>query len=94
MIDTRVLKNLEELSRLELTPCEEEKFGEDIEKIIYYMDKLKEIPSEGEELSHIFMGTSNLRKDEIYPSLNREDMLKNAVEKEDGYFKVPCSIKE
>ncbi|MGN1318541.1 MAG: Asp-tRNA(Asn)/Glu-tRNA(Gln) amidotransferase subunit GatC [Lachnospirales bacterium] len=92
-IDDKLIKYLEELSRLTLTPEEEEKAKEDLTKILGYIDTLNELDTSNvEAMSHPFSYTNNFREDEVKPSTDRELILKNAPQQKDGCFKVPTTV--
>lgn len=92
-IDDNLIKYLEELSRLTLTPQEEEKSKEELTKILGYIDTLNELDTtDVEAMSHPFSYTNNFREDECKPSTDRELILANAPQQKDGCFKVPTTV--
>ena len=92
-IDDNLIKYLEELSRLTLTPEEEERSKAELSKILEYIDMLGELDTdEVEPMSHPFEYTNNFREDECVPSTDREEILKNAPQQKDGCFKVPTTV--
>ncbi len=92
-VDDNLIKYLEELSRLTLTPQEEERSKAELNKILDYIDMLGELDTEAvEPMSHPFEYTNNFREDECVPSSDRESILKNAPQQKDGCFKVPTTV--
>lgn len=92
-IDDKLIKYLEELSRLTLSPQEEEKSKEELTKILGYIDMLNELDTTNvEAMSHPFSYTNNFREDECKPSTDRELILANAPQQKDGCFKVPTTV--
>ncbi len=92
-IDDKLIKYLEELSRLSLTEEEEEKAKQDLTKILGYIDMLNQLDTtDVEPMSHPFEFTNNFRVDESKPSTERELILKNAPQQKDGCFKVPTTV--
>lgn len=92
-IDDKLIKYLEELSRLCLTEEEEIKAKEDLTKILGYIDTLNELDTVSvDAMSHPFSYTNNFRDDEAKPSTDRETILKNAPQQKDGCFKVPTTV--
>ncbi len=84
------MAKVEALAGLRLTPKEREQLRADLEKILAYFQKLGEVPTEGVPPFSPLPGVVNaLREDEPAPSLPTEEALKNAPEKEDGFFAVP-----
>lgn len=85
-----LIKHLEWLSRVELTREEEENVKKHIPRILEFFDRMDEIDTENvEPLTHPVEITSVLREDETEEGLTQEEALKNAPEREDGYFKAP-----
>ena len=92
-IDDRLIKYLEELSRLTLSEDEESRAKDDLTKILEYIDTLNELDTDNvEAMSHPFNYTNNFREDEAKPSTDRETILSNAPQQKDGCFKVPTTV--
>ena len=86
-IDEGLICYLEELSCLKLTESEFERIGGDLSKIIGYVDRLKELDTEGVTArSHPFCHVNALRDDVLKASFDRELILKNAPDKNSGMF--------
>ncbi len=78
------------LSRLYLKAEEIEKYSRQIEEILSYIDKLKELDTKGVEPTFCVLDLKNrLRKDIEKPSLQVEDVIKNAPDREGDAFSVP-----
>lgn len=85
--DTR---EISKLARLKLTAEEEQKFTLQLNNILGYFDKLNEVNTDNiEPRTHPTDLVNSFRDDVIIPSLNKEDALKNAPYKEEGFFKAP-----
>lgn len=83
------------LARLEFKEEEIEKFRGDLNNILSFIEKLQEVDTEGVEPMYQVNNLSNvLRKDEIKESLDKEEALKNAPQKDDGMFIVPKVVGE
>ena len=81
------------LARLELTDEELENLTKQLDGILTYMNKLNELDTEGiEPLSHVLPLKNVYRDDKVAPSLPVEEALKNAPDREGGFFKVPKVI--
>ena len=81
------------LAKLEFSEAEKRKFAKELDKIIKYIDQLKEVDTENiPPTSHIIPMENVLREDKVEPSLSQEEALANAPDKKDGYFKVPKVI--
>ena len=78
------------LARLELTPEEEKKFGEQLGHILGYVEKLKELDVMNvEPTAHATPLVNVTRADEVRPSLPHDDALRNAPAQANGLFIVP-----
>lgn len=87
------VKYVAQLSRLEFKEDEIEKFTKDLSSIVGYVNKLNELDTEDvEALVNPIYIENDFREDETQDSLDRESVLLNAPEKEEGYFKVPTVI--
>ena len=84
------VKYVAHLARLSLTPEEEQKFGAQLNHILEYIEKLKELDvSQIEPMSHAVPLVNVFRPDAPRPSISNEDALRNAPAKANGLFIVP-----
>ena len=87
------VEHIAELARLKFSDEELESFTHQLNQILEYVEKLKELDTENvEPLSHPVEGNNAFREDELKPSINREEALKNAPDSDDEFFKVPKVI--
>lgn len=94
-IDDRTVEHVARLSRLELTPEERELFREQLSRILEYFSKLNELDtSDVPPTSHVIPMSNVFREDVVTPSLEREEVLGEAPDHEEGYFKVPRVFEE
>ncbi|MDA8229087.1 MAG: Asp-tRNA(Asn)/Glu-tRNA(Gln) amidotransferase subunit GatC [Desulfitobacterium hafniense] len=78
------------LSRLELNEKEIETFTEQLNSILEYAEMLQKLDTDDiNPTSHAVPISNVLREDEVHESLNRDKVLQNAPDAEDGFFKVP-----
>ena len=90
-----LIQDLANLSRLTFTPEEKELIRKDLEQMIAFVDKLKEVDVEGIEPLVLMSDTvDRLREDVISGSVSREEGLQNAHEQDGTYFRVPKVIKK
>ncbi len=85
------IEHIAKLARLELTPEEFDKYGEQLSGILGYIDQLKEVNTDDVEPTAQVTGLANvLRADELedWDSAERELALKQAPETESGQVKV------
>lgn len=81
------------LSRLKMDESETEEMQKQMGAIVDYMDILNQLDTENEEpLSHVFSITNVTREDEVVPSSDREEILKNAPDRNDECFVVPKTV--
>ncbi len=84
------VKHVARLSRLEFKEKELEGFTEKFASVIEYVEKLKEVDTEGVEPTyHVHPIKNIMRDDKMGKSLDRKKVLQNAPDKENGYFKIP-----
>lgn len=84
------VKYVAHLARLQLTPEEERKFGEQLGQVLGYVEKLKELDvSDVEPTAHAMPLVNVTRPDVVRPSLAHEDAMRNAPAKANGLFIVP-----
>ncbi len=84
------VKYVAHLARLALSPEEEQKLGAQLSSILGYVEKLKEVDVTGvEPTAHAFPLVNVTRPDEVHPSLEQADALRNAPAHANGLFIVP-----
>ncbi len=90
MIDKKTVLNVAKLSKLELTEEEVEVFSKQLGDILKFIEKLNELDTENiEPFYELINQNTPLREDTPKESLSQEEALKNALQKEDGFFVVP-----
>jgi aspartyl-tRNA(Asn)/glutamyl-tRNA(Gln) amidotransferase subunit C len=78
------------LARLDLDAESIEKFAGQIDEILGYIEKLNRVDTRGiKPTSHAISLTNAFREDEERGHLDRDRVLANAPESEDGSFVVP-----
>ncbi|MCI6498924.1 MAG: Asp-tRNA(Asn)/Glu-tRNA(Gln) amidotransferase subunit GatC [Lachnospiraceae bacterium] len=78
------------LAKLELNDEEKENAKKDMESMLDYIDKLNELDTTGvEPMSHVFPVNNVFREDVVTNDDDRENILKNAPEEQNGMFNVP-----
>lgn len=81
------VKKVAKLANLSLSSEEEEKYSEQLSKILDYIDTLNSVNVSGVEPTFNVTGNSNvLAMDEIKDSLSQDEALQNASNKKDGFF--------
>ncbi len=78
-----------QLARIGLSDEDVAKFATQLSGIIEHFDALATVPTDDvEPTAHAAALTNVMRKDEVRPSLSREDVIANAPEEEDGHLRV------
>lgn len=81
------------LAKLQLSEIEKEKAKNDMNQMLSYIDKLKELDTRNvEPMSHIFPVTNVFREDKVENENQKDEILSNAPKKKDGCFQVPKTI--
>lgn len=81
------------LARLRFDDDQAERFKNDLNNILGYIDKLNELNTDNiEPTSHALDVYTVTREDRAQSSLSNEDALMNAPEAENGSFRVPKVI--
>ncbi|MDD5147162.1 MAG: Asp-tRNA(Asn)/Glu-tRNA(Gln) amidotransferase subunit GatC [Candidatus Daviesbacteria bacterium] len=81
------IKHVAKLANLPLTPDEEEKYSDQLSKILEYVEQLNQVDTSDVESTFNVTGQSNvMREDETTPSLSQEEALSNAPRKKDSMF--------
>ena len=81
------------LSRLKLPEAEKTRMAAELEQIVSYMDVLNTLDTaDVEPMSHVFPVKNVLREDEVQPSFDRAELLKNAPSTDGEAFLVPKAV--
>lgn len=89
------VERLARMARLGLTEEEKERLQRELSQILRAFEGLRQVPTEGvEPTAHLVPLQNVLRADEVRPSLPREQVLANAPETRDGFFRVPRILEE
>ena len=82
------------LARLEFSEEEIDLFTDQLADILDYVAKLNELDTSQVEPTYHALSLSNVfREDQVRESIPTEEALKNAPERENGFFVVPKVIK-
>ena len=87
------VRHVAKLARLHLDEPQLQRLEGQLESILEYVAKLREVDVTGvEPLAHALPLTNVLREDVVEPSLPLEKVLQNAPESDGPFFKVPKVI--
>ncbi|MCL5093765.1 MAG: Asp-tRNA(Asn)/Glu-tRNA(Gln) amidotransferase subunit GatC [Patescibacteria group bacterium] len=89
-ISKEEVENIAKLSRISLTEEEKAKYQTELSSILEWVEKLNEVNTNGVQPTGQITGLFNiLDSDEVEKcDISREEILKNAPEKKDGFIKV------
>jgi aspartyl-tRNA(Asn)/glutamyl-tRNA(Gln) amidotransferase subunit C len=93
MIKKEMVEYIAKLAKIEISEEESKFLSSQLSKIIGYVDKLKEVNTkEIEPMRGLHFGKGLTRPDQVEASSAREDILKNAPDSSDNFFKIPKVI--
>lgn len=92
-ITSEEVRRVAVLARLALTPTEEERLTGELDKILQYVEKLNEIDtSQVDPFTHAVSEVNAFRSDAVTNVPRPADLLANAPERDQTFFKVPKII--
>ena len=95
MISRDEVQHVARLARLHLTDEEAERMREQLDAILAYIDKLRELDVEGvEPTAHAVPLVNVMRDDVLAPCLPQEAALANAPDRAGEFFRVPRIIED
>ncbi len=93
MVTKEEIAKIAILSKLFVAEDEMDKLTEDMAEIISFADTINNASDEGSDFDNINNLSNVLREDEVVPSLDREKILANAKDSDDGCFLVKNIMK-
>ena len=95
MISREEVLHVARLARLHLTDEEAERMREQLDAILAYIDKLRELDVEGvEPTAHAVPLVNVMLDDALAPCLPQEQALANAPDRAGEFFRVPRIIED
>jgi aspartyl-tRNA(Asn)/glutamyl-tRNA(Gln) amidotransferase subunit C len=92
-VDDALVEKLSRLSMLQFNEEEKEAIKADLQRMIGFMDKIRELDLDGvEPLLHMSENPGALRDDIPGGMISAEEALKNATHHDGRFFKVPRVI--
>lgn len=89
MLSTEEVKKVALLARIELSDAEVEKFQKDLSSVLDYVEDLKQVDTDGLDIVSSVTGLENVERDDKAVLVNyQEDIIENAPERKDNYYKV------
>ena len=88
--DIQTIRKLAHLARLEFSEDKEQVMLTDLNKILNWVDQLRELDTENvEPLIHMSTEVNVMREDIAVNTVLHDEALKNAPKKDSDYFRVP-----
>ena len=89
----QLIKELENLSKIELSEEEKQTAQRDLQTVFDFMDKLNGLDTDGVgQNSALVSGIGALREDAVVQSENPQAVFENAKEIKNGCFAVPKTV--
>lgn len=88
--DIQTIRKIAHLARLEFNEEKEQEMLQDLNKILNWVDQLRELDTESvEPLIHMSEEVNVMREDLAQNTVTHDEALKNAPRKDSDYFRVP-----
>lgn len=88
-ISKQEVERIAQLARIELSEKEIERYQKELSGILDYIEILNKVDTSAIDPTAQVTGLLNVYDEDVKrPSLKREEILKNAPEKKDGYIRV------
>lgn len=93
-LDKSTVERIAELSKLKFDSSEQEAILEDMNRMLDFVEKLKEVDTEGvEPLVYMLDEQPTVRLDKVEQLNTQAEALKNAPDADSDYMKVPKVMK-
>lgn len=93
MADKKTLRKVAEIARLELSKKELEEYSKNLEDILKAFRVIDRVPTKNVKPTFQPVDVKNImRKDIVEKSLSQDEALRNAKQKDQGYFKGPKAV--
>ena len=90
MITIKDVEHVAKLARLELTEEEKELYTRQLGDVLKYVDQMNEVDTTNvKPMSHAIDFVNVMREDVVSYDNTKEELMANAPEEENGFFRVP-----
>ena len=90
MITIKDVEHVAKLARLELTEDEKELYTKQLGDVLKYVDQMNEFDTSNvKPMTQVIDFVNVMRDDKVVYELTKEELMANAPEVENGFFKVP-----
>ncbi|MEG2439924.1 MAG: Asp-tRNA(Asn)/Glu-tRNA(Gln) amidotransferase subunit GatC [Acetivibrio sp.] len=91
-VEEETIEHIGKLAKLNLTPEEKKQAKKEMEDMLVFMEKLRDVSIKEEPMEKMSSESNVLREDVITNKNQKESLLFNAPEQKNGCFKVPKTI--
>jgi aspartyl-tRNA(Asn)/glutamyl-tRNA(Gln) amidotransferase subunit C len=88
-ITQETVEHVAKLARLELTPDEVQRYTQDLTNILSLVEQLNSVDLSQVEVEMDITEAAVLREDKATREFTRDELMANAPDVEDGFFRVP-----
>jgi len=90
MITIKDVEHVAKLARLELTDEEKELYAKQLGDVLKYVEQMNEVDTSNvKPMAQVIDFVNVMREDKVVCEQTKEELMANAPEEENGYFKVP-----
>jgi len=90
MITIKDVEHVAKLARLELTEEEKELYTKQLGDVLKYVDQMNEVDTSNvKPMAQVVDLVNVMREDVVHYEQTKEELMANAPDEEDGFFKVP-----
>jgi aspartyl-tRNA(Asn)/glutamyl-tRNA(Gln) amidotransferase subunit C len=90
MISKETIRHIAKLARLKLSAQEEDIYTEQVGKILDYVAELQSVDTTGiEPAAHVLPVNNIMREDQVQTPCSQNQILKQAPDVENNFFRVP-----
>ena len=90
MISIKDVEHVAKLARLELTEEEKELYTKQLGDVLKYVEQMNEVDTSNvKPMAQVIDFVNVMREDKVAYEQTKEELMANAPEEENGYFKVP-----
>jgi aspartyl-tRNA(Asn)/glutamyl-tRNA(Gln) amidotransferase subunit C len=94
-VSREVVEHVANLAKLDLSDEEIDRLQNEMGRILEHADKLQEVDTDDiQGTSHVIPMTNVYREDEVGQSLTPEEVVANAPDSAEEFFKVPRIVEE
>lgn len=92
-MNTKEVEKIYNLSNLSLDGKDLDNMTEKFNQVLDFIESIFDVDTEGVEMTeNIYNHKAAFREDEVFEDTSREDALKNAYDKEFGYFRLDWKL--